>query len=97
MSPEGTSSVIRYTHTPTPPIQDIISKVGKASSLSISPEKTDYQDKQTVQAMLAAMSSRFGGGRGGGGGGGNALAVRMELQQLKNAPILNPNFGMVIK
>jgi len=33
----------------------------------------------------------------GGGGGRGGMAVQMELQQLKAAPILNPHFGMVIK
>ncbi|RSH87427.1 hypothetical protein EHS25_003337 [Saitozyma podzolica] len=43
------------------------------------------------------MQTPFGGGFGSPRGGGGAMAIQMELGQLKAAPVLNPHFGMVIK
>ncbi|GFZ43999.1 hypothetical protein JCM24511_01720 [Saitozyma sp. JCM 24511] len=47
--------------------------------------------------MFATMQTPFGGGFGSPRGGGGAMAIQMELGQLKAAPVLNPHFGMVIK
>lgn len=60
--------------------------------LTTSPQSC--QEDLLTPEMFAAMRSALGGG---GGGGGAIMAVQMELQQLKVAPILNPNFGMVTK
>jgi hypothetical protein len=88
LSPDPTDL---WTSRPDTPLQSVLTLQGPLDChpYSESPETTP------AQTMFTAMRSAFGGGANPGGHA--MMAVQMELQQLKSAPILNPHFGMVTK